>query len=39
LLRGRVQAGGTDFTVEVHPQIRAIIHWEEYEYNHASEET
>ena len=35
LLRGRVQVGDVDFTVEVHPETRAVIHWEEYEYDHA----
>ena len=35
LLRGRVQIGKIVFTVEVHPDTRAIIHWEEYEYDSA----
>jgi hypothetical protein len=32
LLRGRVQIGNGDFTVEVQPETRAVIHWEEYEH-------
>jgi hypothetical protein len=31
LLRGRVQVGDADFTVEIEPKIRAVILWEEYE--------
>jgi len=30
LLRGRGQVGKADFTVEIHPETRAIVHWEEY---------
>jgi hypothetical protein len=30
LLRGRVRTGTSIFTVEVHPQNRTVIHWEEY---------
>jgi hypothetical protein len=30
LLRGRVQAGEADFTVEIHPETRVVVHWEEY---------
>jgi hypothetical protein len=30
LLRGRVKTGGLDFTVEVHPETKAVIHWEEF---------
>ena len=36
LLRGRVQVGDADFTVEIDPKIRAVVHWEEYEYDHAA---
>jgi hypothetical protein len=36
LLRGRVQVGDTDFTVEIDPAARAVIHWEQYEYDHAA---
>jgi hypothetical protein len=36
LLRGRVQVGDADFTVEIDPKTRAVIHWEEYEYDHAA---
>lgn len=36
LLRGRVQAGGADFIVEIDPATRAVVHWEEYEYDHAA---
>lgn len=31
LVRGRVQVANRAFTVEVHPETRAVIHWEEYE--------
>jgi hypothetical protein len=31
LVRGRVPAVDRDFRVEVHPETRAVIHWEEYE--------
>jgi hypothetical protein len=34
LLRGRVHLGKADYTVEIHPETRAVVHWEEY----ASEE-
>jgi hypothetical protein len=30
LLRGDVRTGTLKFTVEVHPQNRTVIHWEEY---------
>jgi len=30
LLRGRVQVGKVDFTVEIHPESKVVIHWEEY---------
>jgi hypothetical protein len=30
LLRGRVQAAKTDFAVEIHPQTKTVVHWEEY---------
>src|SRR5689334_6670951 len=33
LLRGRVHVGGVDFTVEICPETRVVIHWEEYECN------
>jgi hypothetical protein len=36
LLRGRVQVGDIHFTAEVHPETSAVIHWEEYEYDHAA---
>ena len=36
LLRGRVQVGDANFTVEIDPATRAVIHWEEYEYDHAA---
>ncbi len=36
LLRGRVHVGDADFTVEIDPKTRAVIHWEEYEYDHAA---
>ena len=36
LLRGRVQVGDVDFTVEIDPKTRGVIHWEEYEYDHAA---
>jgi hypothetical protein len=29
LLRGRVQVGDADFTVEIDPAAGAVIHWEE----------
>ena len=31
LLRGRVRASTLDFTVEIHPESRAVVHWEQYE--------
>ena len=31
LLRGRVQVGEVDFTVEIHPETKVVVHWEEYE--------
>ena len=33
LLRGSVQVGDTCFTAEVHPERRAVIHWEQYEHD------
>lgn len=36
LLRCRVQVGDADFTVEIDPKTRAVIHWEEYGYYHAA---
>jgi hypothetical protein len=30
LLRGRVQTGEADFTVEIDPETRAVVHWEVY---------
>lgn len=36
LVRGRVQVGDTVFTAEVYPKTRAVIHWEEYEYDHSA---
>src|SRR5262245_9025239 len=35
LLRGRVQVGDTDFTVEIDLATRAVIHWEENKSDHA----
>jgi hypothetical protein len=35
LLRGSVHVAGSDFTVEVDPKTKAVIHWEEYEDDHA----
>jgi hypothetical protein len=35
LLRGTVQVGNGNFTVEVQPETRAVIHWEEYEQDSA----
>lgn len=32
LLRGRVLIDTADFTVEIDPEDRAVIHWEEYEH-------
>ena len=34
LLRGRVRVGELDFTVEIDPESRAVIHFEQYEYDH-----
>jgi hypothetical protein len=34
LFRGRVQASDAEFIVEIHPETRAVIHWEEYEYEY-----
>lgn len=36
LLRGTVRVGDTGFSVEIDPLARAVIHWEEYEYEHAA---
>ena len=36
LLRGRVQVGDSEFTVEIDPKTRAVIHWEESEYDQAA---
>ncbi len=36
LLRGRVQVGDANFTVEIDPKTSAVIHWEEDEYDHAA---
>ncbi len=30
LLYGRVQVDDADFTVRVHPETRAVVHWEQY---------
>jgi hypothetical protein len=30
LLRGMVKVEDADFTVEIHPEKRIVIHWEEY---------
>lgn len=35
LLRGSVRVGKTDFSVEIDPKTRAVIHWEQYETDHA----
>src|SRR4051794_33371560 len=32
LLRGTVQVGDAAFTVEIHPESRHVVHWEEYEH-------
>ena len=31
LVRGRVQVADRGFTVEVHPETRTVVHWEEYD--------
>src|SRR5258705_5406946 len=31
LLRARVHTGDTDFSVQIDPATRAVIHWEEYD--------
>ena len=36
LLRGKVRADETDFTVEVHPETGAVIYLEEHEFGHAT---
>jgi len=36
LLSGKVQVDDTDFRVEIDPKTRAVIHWEEYEYDHGA---
>jgi len=33
LLHGRVRVGDIGFTVEIDPKTRAVIHWEQYEYD------
>jgi hypothetical protein len=33
LLRGRVRVGDVGFTVEIRPESRAVIHWEQYGYD------
>ncbi len=30
LLRDRIQVAKKDFSVEIHPQTKTVIHWEEY---------
>jgi hypothetical protein len=30
LLRGKVQVAEKEFSVEIHPRTKAVIHWEEY---------
>ncbi|GEM_PF-2877012 len=36
LVRGRVRVGDAEFTVEIDPAARVVIHWEEYQYDHAA---
>src|SRR5438045_6910996 len=36
LLRGTVRFGDAGFTVEIDPKTRAVIHWDEYEYDHVA---
>jgi hypothetical protein len=36
LLRGNVRVGDTGFSVEIDPKTRAVIHWEQYEYDHVA---
>ena len=36
LLRGRVRVSEVDFTVEIDPKTRAVIHWEQYEFDHVA---
>jgi hypothetical protein len=33
LLRGSVRVGEAGFSVEIDPKTRAVIHWEQYEYD------
>ena len=36
LLRGTVRVGDVGFDVEIDPKTRAVIHWEQYEYDHVA---
>jgi hypothetical protein len=36
LLRGHVRVDDTGFSVEIDPKTRAVIHWEQYEYDHVA---
>jgi hypothetical protein len=36
LLRGSVRVGDFDFSVEIDPKTRAVIHWEQYEFDHVA---
>ncbi|WP_397383858.1 hypothetical protein [Prosthecobacter sp.] len=36
LLCGIVRVADAGFIVRVHPQTRAVIHWEDYEFDHAA---
>ena len=36
LLRGSVRVGDVGFDVEIDPKTRAVIHWEQYEYDHVA---
>jgi hypothetical protein len=33
LLRGRVRVGQKEFTVQIDPRSKAVIHWEQYDYD------
>lgn len=33
LLRGSVRVGEIDFTVQINPKTRTVIHWEQYKYD------
>jgi hypothetical protein len=35
LLRGNIRVGDTGYTLEIHPETGAIVHWEQYEYDPA----